>query len=104
MSNVDYADIPHTEYPNIVVPIHTNKGNIYLLETLRPLTILSWIGGKMFTSIVNDGLTAYVESNEPIFKAGFRKLTVFLTMYLYNICCLNTANTKRLNYFVHLLI
>jgi len=73
MSNVDYADIPHTEYPNIVEPIHTNKENIHLLATLRPLTILSWIGGKMFT-IVNDGLTAYVESNELFLKQDLGSL------------------------------
>jgi len=43
-------------------------------ENYRPITILSCIG-KVFTSVLNDRLTSYVENNEPLLKnqARFRK-------------------------------
>ena len=58
----------------VIVPIYKNKGNISMPDNYRPITVLSCIG-KVFTSVLNDRLTSYVENNELLLKtqAGFGK-------------------------------
>ena len=57
-----------------ILPIYKNKGNMKLPENYRPITLLSCLG-KLFTAVLNNRLSKYVEKYEIILQnqAGFRK-------------------------------
>ena len=56
--------------------IYKNNDDPLLPENYRPITILSCLG-KLFTSVINNRLTVFVESNNLLWEnqAGFRKAT-----------------------------
>ena len=66
--------IPDTWLNGVILPIYINKGDPSLPENYRPITILSCLG-KLFTSVINNRLTKFVESNNLLSEnqAGFRK-------------------------------
>ena len=57
-----------------IKPIYKNKGPISDPNNYRPITILSCLN-KLFTSVLNDRLTHYLDENEILSEnqAGFRK-------------------------------
>ena len=57
-----------------ILPIYKNKGSLQLPENYRPITLLSCLG-KLFTSVLNNRISTYVEKYEIIChnQAGFRK-------------------------------
>lgn len=71
---LDTGVIPDSWVLGDILPIYKNKGSINLPENYRPITLLSCLG-KLFTSILNNRLTKYVEKYEIIShcQAGFRK-------------------------------
>ena len=66
--------IPEVWLVGVIIPIYKNKGDSSQPENYRPITILSCLG-KLFTAIINDRLTAYLDDNELLLQnqAGFRK-------------------------------
>ena len=66
--------MPHEWVIGIVKPIYTNKGDINDPDNYRGITLLGCFG-KLFTSILNDRLTTYINLNEMMSEAqaGFRK-------------------------------
>ena len=58
-----------------IIPIYKNKGDIKQPENYRPITLLNCLG-KLFTSIVNQRLTEYIESNNLLNhnQCGFRRI------------------------------
>lgn len=71
---LDTGILPDSWLSGSIVPIYKNKGDISLPENYRPITILSCLG-KLFTAILNNRLTDYLESNDLSNQnqAGFRK-------------------------------
>ena len=57
-----------------ILPIYKNKGNKKSPENYRPITLLSCFG-KLFTSILNNRITKYIDESHIIDanQAGFRK-------------------------------
>ena len=70
----DTAIIPDTWLNGVILPIYKNKRDPSLPENYRPIPILSCLG-KLFTSVINNRLTKFVESNNFLSEnqAGFRK-------------------------------
>ena len=66
--------MPHEWVIGIIKPIYKNKGDINDPDNYRGITLLSCFG-KLFTSILNDRLTTYINLNEMMSEAqaGFRK-------------------------------
>ena len=66
--------MPHEWVIGIIKPIYKNKGDINDPDDYRGITLLSCFG-KLFTSILNDRLTTYINLNEMMSEAqaGFRK-------------------------------
>ena len=66
--------MPHEWVIGIIKPIYKNKGDINDPDNYRGITLLSCFG-KLFTSIMNDRLTTYINLNEMMSEAqaGFRK-------------------------------
>lgn len=66
--------IPQSWLEGTIIPIYKNKGDPQDPNNYRPITILSCLG-KLFTSVLNDRLTKYLEDNEILHEnqAGFRK-------------------------------
>lgn len=58
----------------VIIPIYKNKGYPECPENYRPITLLSCLG-KLFTSILNNRLSKFLENNEILSEnqAGFRK-------------------------------
>jgi len=66
--------LPESWLRGTIIPIYKNKGDIKQPENYRPITLLSCLG-KLFTSIVNQRLTEYIESNNLLNhnQCGFRR-------------------------------
>jgi len=66
--------IPQSWLNGIIIPIFKNKGDPKDPNNYRPITILSCLG-KLFTSILNDRLTLFLNENNSLDEnqAGFRK-------------------------------
>ena len=66
--------MPHEWVIGIIKPIYKNKGDINDPDNYRGINLLSCFG-KLFTSILNDRLTTYINLNEMMSEAqaGFRK-------------------------------
>ena len=66
--------MPHEWVIGIIKPIYKNKGDINDPDNYRGITLLSCFG-KLFTSILNDRLTTYINLKEMMSEAqaGFRK-------------------------------
>ena len=66
--------MPHEWVIGIIKPIYKNKGDINDPDNYRGITLLSCFG-QLFTSILNDRLTTYINLNEMMSEAqaGFRK-------------------------------
>ena len=60
--------IPHDWLIRIIKPIYTNKGDINDPDNYRGITILSCLG-KLFTSIINERLTAFINSKQIMSEA-----------------------------------
>ena len=71
---LDTGIIPEACSLGTIVPIYKGKGDMQKPEYYRPITILSCIG-KLFTSVINDRLTSFLENNALLLQtqAGFRK-------------------------------
>ena len=75
----------------VVIPIYKNKGDKASPRNYRPITLLSCLS-KVFTTIINNMLTTFLESNNKLSEtqSGFRSgystadntCTVFLIDYL----------------------
>ena len=98
--------LPKSWLSGIIVPIYKNKGDIKQPENYRPITLLSCLG-KLFTCIVNQRLTDYIESNNLLNhnQCGFRRNHSTVD----NICVIHmlseyckTRRTKLLCAFVDL--
>jgi hypothetical protein len=66
--------VPESWTIGVINPIYKNKGDITKPENYRPITLLSCLG-KLFTSIINNRLTKFMETNNLLnnCQAGFRK-------------------------------
>ena len=73
-SVLDTGFIPDTWLEGTIIPIYKNKGDPKDPNNYRPITILSCLG-KLFTSILNNRLTTFLEENNILNEnqAGFRK-------------------------------
>ena len=58
----------------MIIPIYKNKGETSDPQNYRPITLLSCIG-KLFTSILNNRLTLFIDENNVLSENedGFRK-------------------------------
>ena len=58
----------------VIKPIYKNKGDINDPDYYRGITLLSCLG-KLFTSVINETLTVFIDSNQIMSEAqvGFRK-------------------------------
>ena len=58
----------------VIKPIYKNKGGINDPDNYRGITLLSCLG-KLFTSVINERLTVFIDSNQIMSEAqaGFRK-------------------------------
>ena len=59
----DSGTIPSAWLEGIIRPIYKNKGDIKNVENFRPITIFSCLG-KLFTAILNNRLTDFLDKNE----------------------------------------
>ena len=66
--------IPHDWLVGIIKAIYKNKGDINDPDNYRGITLLSCLG-KLFASIINESLTAFINSTQIMSEAqtGFRK-------------------------------
>ena len=66
--------VPASWTIGIINPIYKNKGDPSKPENYRPITLLSCLG-KLFTCVINNRLTKFIESNDIIHnsQAGFRQ-------------------------------
>ena len=66
--------IPENWVEGLIMPIYKNKGDSMLPENYRPITLLSCMG-KLFTAILNERLTLFLDENRILLEnqAGFRK-------------------------------
>ena len=71
---LDTGNFPEQWTLGIIKPVYKNKGNSNDVNNFRPITILSCLG-KLFTSILNDRLSIYLEESMLLLEnqAGFRK-------------------------------
>ena len=80
--------MPSKWVEGIIVPIFKNKGDPLSADNYRPITLLSCVG-KLFTAILNDRLTTYLEEfyllNEN--QAGFRK-TYSTSDHIFTLNCI----------------
>ena len=71
---LDSGILPDAWLIGKIQPIFKNKGDPLLPENYRPITLLSCLG-KLFTSILNNRLTSFLDENEMLSEThtGFRK-------------------------------
>jgi hypothetical protein len=71
---LENGTVPADWLTGLIVPIYKNKGDITDPNNYRGITLLSCIG-KLFTSILNERLYAFVETNNILSEnqTGFRK-------------------------------
>ena len=59
---LDSGVLPTSWLNGYIIPLYKNKGDTANPENYRPITILSCLG-KVFTAILNERLTSYLETN-----------------------------------------
>ena len=66
--------VPNELATGVIKPIYKNKGDINDPDNYRGITLLSCLG-KLFTSVINERLTVFIDSNQIMSEAqaGFRK-------------------------------
>ena len=66
--------IPNEWATGVIKPIYKNKGDINDPDNCRGITLLICLG-KLFTSVINERLTVFIDSNQIMSEAqaGFRK-------------------------------
>ena len=66
--------IPNEWATGVIKPIYKNKGDINDPDNYRGITLLSCLG-KLFTSVINERLTVFIDSNKIMSEAqaGFMK-------------------------------
>jgi len=71
---LDTGTIPENWTMGVIIPIYKEKGDQKSPDNYRGITLLSCMG-KLFTSIINDRLTQFLEDNHLLHlnQAGFRK-------------------------------
>ncbi|MEW8546520.1 MAG: reverse transcriptase family protein [Candidatus Thiodiazotropha sp.] len=71
---LETGNIPSDWVSGSIIPIYKNKGSKADPENYRPVTLLSCLG-KLFTCILNNRLTKYMEDNNLLseIQSGFRK-------------------------------
>ena len=71
---LDSGTLPDSWLIGKIRPIFKNKGDPLLPENYRPITLLSCLG-KLFTSVLNNRLTRFLDENDMLSEAqtGFRK-------------------------------
>ena len=74
---------PEQWVQGMIKPIYKNKGDPLNPENYRPITLLSCLG-KLFTSIINERLNLFLNEINILLEnqAGFRKITLLMTIYL----------------------
>ena len=65
--------VPNERETGVIKPIYKNKGDINDPDNYRGITLLCL--GKLFTSVINERLTVFIDSNQIMneAQAGFRK-------------------------------
>lgn len=85
---LDTGIVPSDWVKGNIIPIYKNKGNKLDPANYRPITLLSCIG-KVFTAILNNRLSKYLDDNEILneTQSGFRKdySTIDNIMVLYSL-------------------
>ena len=71
---LDTGDIPDEWVNGLILPLYKGRGSETDCNNYRGITLLSCVG-KLFTSILNDRLSEFIESNKILSEnqAGFRK-------------------------------
>ena len=96
---LDTGKFPEKWLEGIIKPIYKNKGDPKRPENYRPITLLSCFG-KLFTSVINNRLQTFIESNSILSEAqaGFRKgySTNDHVFTLYSLAELLKARKKKL--------
>ena len=71
---LDSGIIPEQWVQGMIIPIYKGKGDREQCDNYRGITLLSCLG-KLFTSILNNRLTSYIEDNDILLanQTGFRK-------------------------------
>ena len=66
--------VPNEWATGVIKPIYKNRGDINDPDNYRGITLLSCLG-KLFTSVINERLTVFIDSNQIMSEAqaGFRK-------------------------------
>ena len=95
----DTGIVPDSWTLGDILPIYKNKGNKKSPENYRPITLLSCFG-KLFTSILNNRITKYIDESHIIDanQAGFRKgfSTTDNFFILQNLIEISKANKSNL--------
>ena len=84
---LDTGCIPKSWLEGVIIPIYKQKGDKKLADNYRGITILSCFG-KLFTSVINNRLSKYVNEYDIIgseqagFRKGFSTLDHILTLKL----------------------
>ena len=95
----DTGLLPEAWLEGKICPIYKNKGDKLNPENYRPITVLSCLG-KLFTAVLNNRLTKYLESSHILNdnQAGFRKSfsTTDHIFTLNSLIELFKANKKKL--------
>ena len=83
---------------DLIQPIYKNKGSVNEVDNYRGITLLTCMG-KLFTSIINERLSSYHESNGVLGeeRAGFRAAysTLDHTFVLHTLIDVYLAGRKR---------
>ena len=68
------GEVPQEWTTGLIIPIYKNKGDTTDASNYRGITLLSCMG-KLFTTILNNRLTIFVENNEILneYQTGFRR-------------------------------
>ena len=66
--------IPNKWATGVIKPIYKNRGDINDPDNYRGITLFSGLG-KLFTSVINERLAVFIDSNQIMIEAqaGFRK-------------------------------
>ena len=85
---IETGNVPDEWGIGLIKPLYKGKGNVHDCDNYRGITLLSCIG-KLFTSILNNRLNAFITDNNILSKnqAGFRKAHSTLD-HVYSLKCL----------------